>query len=433
MNSSVFPTISRKHRYKANKDTVKVVFEMPRELMTALIPCLFEKRVTVQEYISELIHASVSELGLGDYSFMLSSETEALFSNHIRDRYQQRSKWNHIKLVSFNDYYSDQEDLPQGAAPSPVFDHAPINPVAKPTDKLRTEIDKAAEGLVRLRNLKRYASIYSPLKKLTKEEARAEIYEVLQCLPHYMAEPLEGWVSLQGMQYVLRKYVKRCKEELEALLALQDEPMPPSMRKALVNKEYNKRLKEEQSILTQAYVHHYEKPKTYPLWAGELVDDSRLSDAFNLPKCRNRIFDNPRTKGPVLRELMEQILAREMHEREAYVENTEIRDPTAHVVALDLALMPVTKIEKYTTAHRKGGAGLTKKPSVKPPAPKGGRPKREEPVIYRYNFEYKPVTFKWNGTDPYLQRSSYVEEDRAVYSEQPEQPSRREQGEGDAD
>ena len=212
--------------------------------------------------------------------------------------------------------YVDVEDLPlTPRKDTNVIPAREIELVEPPQIKLlNQELERTAKAIVRLRNLRKYDSIYAE-NRPTFQQAVDELNILIDLYPAFVNElPVAMW-SLQHQLELLRKYEGICRAELDLHLKLAQEPMPSGMRAAVLT-----RAKEEADYDRKlALKMHYFKGKRLtrePIaWAGELTSEQRAALLFE-SNCK-----------PV---------------------DAEPRPPCEGMPALDLALTPIRARLIYT-------------------------------------------------------------------------------------
>lgn len=398
----------------AKQRTAKV--SLNADLYNQLELLLAPKGLTVDSYLAQLLQVGAEQLGLGDLVARGSMLSARACLTDLEMSLRPQKDVSHLRFFSIEQVYVDECDLPGAEAELGGYPRLSIEPKPSPSlienqqhclnlKRLEKVKQKAAEALHRVRHMKKYASIYGE-NRITVEQARAEIEEIInRGLPSYLSGYVTVDLGLEALNKLLKRYVEICKNELDALLRIQSEPMPRGFRAALSARVVEARLKDEQRLLTEAYregcIPGVEVLGPYNVWAGDLTSEERAKLAFApQPGLKH---DSPVYRQRQRHQRLLDYALEELRAIDRYVENTEIRSEEAPLIALDLAEMPVATAMKRDVGEVPKDARTVKKKLMWPPRPKAPRLEvtAEEMQIAAhqrlcgklYQYQYVPVHF----------------------------------------
>lgn len=199
-------------------------------------------------------------------------------------------------------------------------------------------LDQVAESITRLRNLKKYDSIYAAGRP-DKDAAKKELELVVECLPSSYAAIPVCHVSLKSLYALLRSYEAICKQELNTLLKTSREPMRPGFRAALLARA-KKAAEKDRLAALKSTVGLTSSETEYLVWAGDLVNEDRAARAFD-NKCGNKPVYFSQISNPIAARFAE-IREVDLERRLLEMERLTITDPKDMCVAVDIALMPIS-------------------------------------------------------------------------------------------
>lgn len=90
------------------------------------------------------------------------------------------------------------------------------NPLGSTLARLHTKQQELASSIARMRNLKRYDSVYVESGRPTKKDALAELERICTLLPSGSKAALWGWISVDVLIEVMESYAKALRIDLEA-------------------------------------------------------------------------------------------------------------------------------------------------------------------------------------------------------------------------
>lgn len=243
-------------------------------------------------------------------------------------------------IAEYSDIFTDSHDMPSGRSAHLQSDadlfgqQAPQFLGNEDVKQLETLIDKCANSLIKLRESREYDSVYGATRA-GYAQTRAEVSQFLEFLPASYSDPVFRELSLSSLSQLLENYIKICRSELNALVAVLGDPAPEAYTRMLKSHIAEARNKDENKLVAGIV-----DKDILPFFAGDLATESRLKLAldprnFSEPQmCQSNMTWMTKARA---KDLFELEYARKYA---ALVENYTANDPSQYAVALDLAQMP---------------------------------------------------------------------------------------------
>lgn len=138
--------------------------------------------------------------------------------------------------------------------------------------RLETEVKKAAKAIERLTSLKAYTSVFAE-GRISKEEAKRELREILDLMPTEIGDTLWGWCSVNDAINLIRRWKGQVLKQIQLQLEIEQLRCESQARVAFEAKVDADIQRSKARILQTYRTQQKLRPKhgaNWPTWAGEM-------------------------------------------------------------------------------------------------------------------------------------------------------------------